>query len=54
MSDDDTNPDTPQPLKVASRPGSRWAHGKRTKQQGYKQPQGFARGAAVKKPANKS
>jgi hypothetical protein len=33
--------------KIATRPGSQWAHGKRKQQKGFDQPKGFARGCRV-------
>jgi len=36
------------PTKVASRPGSMWAHGKRTNVKGFDKKPGFYRGARVK------
>lgn len=40
--------DTIPPAKVASRPGSMWAHGKRTNVKGFTKTAGFSRGASVK------
>jgi hypothetical protein len=48
MTTEATEETAQKPAKVASRPGSQWATGKRKQQKGKTEPKGFYRGARVK------
>jgi hypothetical protein len=44
----ETSDQSPAAKKKATRPGSKWASGKRVHQKGFRERKGFARGARVK------
>ena len=48
MTNESTTEEKPKPAKVATRPGSQWATGKRRVGKHKSEPKGFARGARTK------